>query len=218
MRKIENPALAAQAAVLIAEGEPDWSAVRRKLMEENELPSASLLPSDDEIETALREHYALFDPKGHAKRLLELRKMALRVMTELEPFDPKLIRGVLNGCADQYSDIHLMVQADDAKSLEIELMDRGINIEVFPNLTESRNEPVEEIAFEAPLVKNGFFAQNHLTVWVRMKVFEGAPLLKNKQKKAPDRWQIEEETSRSADIALLQKIIRLTDPDSANFV
>lgn len=218
MRKADHSELAAQAAIYIAEGETDWSAARRRLAEEKRISSGSLLPSDEEIESALREHFAIFDAKGHAERLLELRKIALRVMMELSEYSPKLIRGVLNGCADRYSDIFLTVETDDAKSLEIDLMDRGIDLEVLPNESNLKGEPVEEIVFEAPLPKNSFFAQNDITVWVRVRVFEGRALIKNKARRTPDPWQIEEETARSADIQLLQKIIRLTDPHFQNFV
>lgn len=119
MRRKDTRGLAAEAAAIIAEGVPDWSEARRKLAEEYEITSSAQLPDDDAIESALREHYAIFDPKGHAERLLELRRAALIVMKEVSDYKPLLIRGVLNGCADKYSDIYIAVECDDAKSLEI---------------------------------------------------------------------------------------------------
>ena len=103
MRRKDTRGLAAEAAAIIAEGVPDWSEARRKLAEEYEITSSAQLPDDDAIESALREHYAIFDPKGHAERLLELRRAALIVMKEVSDYKPLLIRGVLNGCADKYS-------------------------------------------------------------------------------------------------------------------
>ena len=116
MRNKDTRGLAAEAAAIIAEGVPDWSEARRKLAEEYEITSGAQLPDDDAIESALREHYAIFDPNGHAERLLELRKAALIVMREVSDCKPLLIRGVLNGCADKYSDIYIAVECDESKS------------------------------------------------------------------------------------------------------
>ena len=198
MRNKDTRGLAAEAAAIIAEGVPDWSEARRKLAEEYEITSGAQLPDDDAIESALREHYAIFDPNGHAERLLELRKAALIVMREVSDCKPLLIRGVLNGCADKYSDIYIAVECDDAKSLEIDLIDREIEI-------------VEEIVFEAPVIRGGYFDRQHLTVWVRLKVFEDHAKIKNLIKKAPDSWQIEDETAKTADIKQLERLISLTE-------
>ena len=213
MRNKDTRGLAAEAAAIIAEGVPDWSEARRKLAEEYEITSGAQLPDDDAIESALREHYAIFDPNGHAERLLELRKAALIVMREVSDCKPLLIRGVLNGRADKYSDIYIAVECDDAKSLEIVLIDREIEIEVFPNERPGKNEPVEEIVFEAPVIRGGYFDRQHLTVWVRLKVFEDHAKIKNLIKKNPDPWQIEEETAKTANIEQLERLISLTEPE-----
>ena len=210
MRSKDTRGLAAEAA---AEGVPDWSEARRRLAEEYEITSSAQLPDDDAIESALREHYAIFDPKGHAERLLELRRAALIVMKEVSDYKPLLIRGVLNGCADKYSDIYIAVECDDAKSLEIDLIDREIEIEVLPNERPEKNEPVEEIIFEAPIIKGGYFDREQLAVWVRLKVFENRAKIKNLTKKAPDPWQIEEETAKTANIEQLERLISLTEPE-----
>ena len=73
MRRKDTRGLAAEAAAIIAEGVPDWSEARRKLAEEYEITSSAQLPDDDAIESALREHYAIFDPKGHAEHLLPIK-------------------------------------------------------------------------------------------------------------------------------------------------
>lgn len=66
MRNKDTRGLAAEAAAIIAEGVPDWSEARRKLAEEYEITSGAQLPDDDAIESALREHYMIFDLNGHA--------------------------------------------------------------------------------------------------------------------------------------------------------
>ena len=142
---------------------------------------------------------------------MELRRAALIVMKEVSDYKPLLIRGVLNGCADKYSDIYIAVECDDAKSLEIDLVDRQIEIEVLPIERPGKNEPVEEIIFEAPIIKGGYFDREQLAVWVRLKVFENRAKIKNLTKKAPDPWQIEEETAKTANIEQLERLISLTE-------
>lgn len=211
MSNKEKITLASEIATIIAEGQSDWNEARKTIAEEFQIRSLSQLPKDEEIESALREHYAIFDPQGHASRLLELRKTALRAMKEVSDYKPVLTRGVLNGCADKYSDIFLLAECEDPKALEIELIDRGIEIEVLPNDRYGKNEHEEEIVFAAPLIRGGYFDKNHTTVWVRMKVFTDKAVLKNKGSKLPDQWQIKEEAAKTADIEALRQLIQLTE-------
>ena len=65
----------------------------------------------------------------------------------------------------------------------------------------------------APVIRGGYFDRQHLTVWVRLKVFENRAKIKNLIKKAPDPWQIEEETTKTANIEQLERLISLTEPE-----
>lgn len=142
MRNKDTRGLAAEAAAIIAEGVPDWSEARRKLAEEYEITSGAQLPGRRRDRIGAQGALCDFRARtGHAERLLELRKAALIVMREVSDCQTLLIRGVLNGCADKYSDIYIAVECDDAKSLEIVLIDREIEIEVFPNDGPERTNP-----------------------------------------------------------------------------
>ena len=200
--------LAAKTAELIAEGR-DWSEARSKIAEFNDVP-VFRQPSDEEIESALRCHYSIYDPQGHALRLLELRETALFIMRELSAFQPRLTKGVLSGCADQYSDICLQAVSEDLKAFQIALLDRDVDFTVLPNPKSGRKEFAEEVVFEAPLKPNGYFAVNRMTVWVRVKVFETQPSVRQKSEKTPDAWQIPLEAAKSVDIDGLTRLIDST--------
>jgi hypothetical protein len=59
--------IAQTAARLIAEhGLTDWTLAKRKAARQLLLPDTAALPSNDEIETALASHHALFGGDAHA--------------------------------------------------------------------------------------------------------------------------------------------------------
>jgi hypothetical protein len=63
-------------------------------------------------------------------RLLHLRRTALQMMRKLEQFRPYITGAVLNGTAGEHSDIHLQLFTENAKDVEIFLLNRHIDITV----------------------------------------------------------------------------------------
>ncbi len=211
MKNTLSEKLAAVVAQKIAETGISWSKARQELIDDGMVLTNSELPSDDQIETALREYYAIFDPIGHAQRLMELRKIASHVMEMLDLFKPEITKGVLNGCADKFSDIHLQVICDSPKELEIFLLNQGVEPEVIAPQSVGQGQPAEEIIFEAPLPQNGYFFANKIPVWVKIKVFDHPSNFRRRSKKAADNWQIEEEAARYANLKELINIIKIVE-------
>lgn len=205
-----NP-LATSVAALIAEDGYSWNEAKSKILQENSSLSFNALPKNDDIASALREHYAIYDPQGHRERLLEMRKTALIVMTELERFRPLLTKGVLNGCADKFSDIYLYLESEDVKAVEIFLLDMNLDIEVSESSEAQKTTSAEEIVFEAPQRRDGYFRAHDIPLLVRATVFERYPHFSRKRKKKPDQWQIEAETMEIATIDELKELINLTE-------
>ena len=211
MNDIEINPFAASVAALVAENGYSWAEAKKRILNENPHISYNELPKNEEIESALREHFAIFDPEGHKERLLELRKSALVVMKELEKFRPLLTKGVLSGCADKFSDIIILLESEDVKAVEIFLLDMNIDIEVVETWEDQKNSPVEEITFEAPLMRGGYFQSHDIPLTVKVKLFEHYPYFPNKHKKKPDKWQINEEATEIATINDLERLIELTE-------
>ena len=59
--------------------------------------------------------------------LRALRTKAVKAMRELAQFNPYLTGSVLSGNAGKYADIDLQLFTDNAKSVELYLIDRGIS-------------------------------------------------------------------------------------------
>ena len=125
--------IAQAAARLIAEhGLSDWTLAKRKAARQLMLPDSAALPSNEEIETALAGHHALFGGDAHAAALRLQRVEALAWMRRLAAWEPILLGGVAAGWATEHSDIRLELVADDPKAVEIALASWGIAYAALP--------------------------------------------------------------------------------------
>lgn len=126
-RSDERSRIAHLAARLMAEdGIEDYAVAKRKAARQAGVPDTRQLPTNDEVEAALRTHQVLYGGDAHIERLRELRSRALNVMRDLERFNPYLTGSVLSGHAGRYADINLQLYTDDGKSVELYLIGRGI--------------------------------------------------------------------------------------------
>lgn len=119
--------IAQQAARLIAEdGIQDFAQAKRKAAQQMGAPDTRNLPTNAEIDQALRVFRGLFQKEEHEELLRELREQALEAMQLLESFNPYLTGSVLTGAAGRHSDINLLLYTDSPKELELFLLNRQI--------------------------------------------------------------------------------------------
>ncbi|HXF65619.1 MAG TPA: hypothetical protein VNK67_02825 [Burkholderiales bacterium] len=115
------------AARLMAEdGIEDYALAKRKAARQAGIADARGLPTNEEVELALKDYQQIYHPEEHRSRLRELREKALRAMRELARFNPYLTGSVLTGNAGKYADINLQLFTDNVKAVELYLIDRGI--------------------------------------------------------------------------------------------
>jgi hypothetical protein len=118
------------AARLMAEdGIEDYALAKRKAARQAGSPDTRELPTNDEIDLALRTYQQIYHREEHRDRLRELRGIAVRAMRELAQFNPYLTGSVLSGNAGKYADIDLQLFTDNVKAVELYLIDRGIPYE-----------------------------------------------------------------------------------------
>lgn len=119
--------IAQAAARLIAEhGLTDWAAAKRKACRELGLPDRATLPANDEVEQALHDYNTLFRPGSQPLSLRAQRQAAMKWMDELSPWHPVLIGGAAAGWATEHSDVHLELEAEDPKEVELALINAGV--------------------------------------------------------------------------------------------
>jgi hypothetical protein len=143
--------IAAAAARLIAEDGADYGTAKRKAAKQilgNAKVRGEIMPDNAQIEDEVRIYNELFFNDSQPARLLHLRKLALRMMEELEQFSPYLTGAVLNGTAGEHSDIHLQLFADSPKDVEIFLLNKNVDFEASESAHfKGRGDPVETVSY-----------------------------------------------------------------------
>jgi hypothetical protein len=126
-RNDRRSSIAHAAARLMAEdGIEDYALAKRKAARQVGVPDTRELPTNEEIDEALRTYRQIYHQEEHRERLKSLRETALRAMRELAQFNPYLTGSVLSGNAGKYADINLQLFTDSPKSVELFLIDRDI--------------------------------------------------------------------------------------------
>ena len=129
-RDLMREQLAHQAARLMAEnGITDHAYAKRKAAKQLGAADTQHLPSNQEIDTALRTFRTLYQQEHHPHILHQLREQALVTMRLLEPFHPYLTGSVLDGTAGEQSDINLTVYSDDVKAVMMFLLKHEVPFE-----------------------------------------------------------------------------------------
>lgn len=115
------------AARLIAEdGVSDYAQAKRKALRHLGLPENTALPTNSEVDAALRTWQSVFQGDEHTAIIDHLRRKAIELMAIFQNFRPYLTGSVLEGTAGRYSEIDLQLFADSAKEVEIFLLSRGM--------------------------------------------------------------------------------------------
>ena len=147
--------IAAVAARFIAEDGLDYAGAKERAVREvigsSSRGHAGCVPDNAHVVAAVREHQALFMADTQPARLAHLRRTARDVMRFLEAaglgFDLVVQGAIVNGTAGEHSDIHLVAFNDNAKDLEIFLINAGVEFDVSET---SGPRPAETIAFLWP--------------------------------------------------------------------
>ncbi len=125
--RIEIAQLAAK--MIASEGVADFRAAKRKAALRLGANSERNLPTNAEIEQALREYLRLFQSGSQPGLLRSLRQTALEAMEFLAQFRPRLVGAVLLGTATEFSEITLHLYCDAAEDVAWFLSEAGIKFE-----------------------------------------------------------------------------------------
>lgn len=122
--------IATCAARLIVEEGLEYGQAKHRAVKTLGLPGRSRLPSNEVVETEVRDYIALFCADSQPQELAALRAHATLWMQRLQAFRPHLGGAVWRGTATHLSDIYLQLFCDDAKAVELTLIDQKINYQV----------------------------------------------------------------------------------------
>jgi len=104
--------IAAAAARLVVEEGMEYAAAKRKAGRDH--GRRAELPSNEEVEDAVREHIQLFCADTQPAELRALREVALLWMQRLAAFRPHLAGAAWRGTATRHSAVLIDLYCDDA--------------------------------------------------------------------------------------------------------
>lgn len=122
--------IAATAARMVVEEGLEYGPAKRRAVKQLGLNGRAALPSNDQLEDAVREYLSVFCADTQPAELASLRALAATWMERMAEFRPHLGGAVWRGTATGLSDIYLQLFCDDSKSAEIKLIDQNVRYEV----------------------------------------------------------------------------------------
>lgn len=127
MRQVRRSVAAEAARIMATEGQRNFRTAKRKAADRIGISSRLALPSNTEVEAALRAYQGFYGGEQHAQHLEALRETALRVMRSLAAFCPRLVGPVLDGTADRHSRISLHLFNDPPEGVAMHFREQGLD-------------------------------------------------------------------------------------------
>ncbi len=114
------------ARIMAEEGVHDRLPAKQKAAARLGVADARQLPRNEEIDQALEEYHRLYRSAVQRRHIAHLRRLALEAMGFFKDFSPRLVGGVLEGSAGEFSPITLHLFPDSPEDAMRKLMDGGI--------------------------------------------------------------------------------------------
>ena len=152
--------IAAAAARLVVEEGMEYVAAKRKAA--RDFGCRVELPSNEQVEDAVREHIELFCADTQPAELQALREVALLWMGRLAEFRPHVSGAVWRGTATRLSTVHLDLYCDDPKAAEIAMINAGEDYDSGALDLPGRREPLNVLTVATPSAALGEPVTVHL--------------------------------------------------------
>ncbi|MGH8551558.1 MAG: hypothetical protein ACRERU_23715 [Methylococcales bacterium] len=114
------------AKILIEEGIDDFQLAKQKAARRLGYGPTHPLPGNEEIEHAVHEYHRLFRARIQDSHIRKLRSVALKAMTFLADFSPRLVGNVVDGTAGQHSPVVIYLAADNPEPVVISFLNANI--------------------------------------------------------------------------------------------
>lgn len=119
--------IAAEAArIMSTQSQTSFLIAKQKAAQRLGIQTPRALPSNVEVENALRAYQGLYAGEQHHSNLRKMRLVAVKVMRSLSQFSPRLVGPVLSGTADRHTRISLHLFNDPPDAVVMHLMNRGL--------------------------------------------------------------------------------------------
>ena len=152
--------LTVAAAQLVVDEGMEYGAAKRKAA--RAWGSRVELPSDEQVEDAVREHIELFCADSQPAELRALREVAALWMQRMADFRPHVSGAVWRGTATRLSTVRLDLYCDDPKAAEIQMINAGQDYDSGALDLPGRREPMSVLTVATPSAALGERVTVHL--------------------------------------------------------
>tara|TARA_B100000767_G_C19724213_1_gene518712 strand:+ start:328 stop:927 length:600 start_codon:yes stop_codon:yes gene_type:complete len=123
--------VAARAAeIMMEEGITDYLFAKRKAAKYLGLLSSDKLPSNHEIDLALKDYQNIFQEEVDSEIIVKIKNEALTIMTLFKDFNPHLTGQLLDGLIPRFPKIQISLFTDNMKEVEYILLNKNIAFDV----------------------------------------------------------------------------------------
>jgi hypothetical protein len=115
------------AEIIIEEGVSDYLYAKKKAAKYLNYNSYQILPSNNEIDEAIRDYQATF-PSNNVADFIFYQNIAIKIMSELEPFNPLITGTLQEGRVTNNQKILINLFTDNFKEIEYFLLSNNYQL------------------------------------------------------------------------------------------
>ena len=126
------------AEIIMEEGVTDYLFAKRKAAKFLGLLTNDNLPSNHEIDNALKEYRNIFQEQVDSETIVKIKKEALNIMTLFKDFNPHLTGQLLEGLIPKFPKIQINLFTDNLKEVEYILLNKNIAFDIKDKLYQDK--------------------------------------------------------------------------------
>ena len=193
------------AEVIMEEGVTDYLFAKKKAAKSLGLLTSDNLPSNQEIDNALKEYQNIFQEQVGLEVISKIKKEALNTMILFEDFNPHLTGQLLEGLIPKFPKIQINLFTDNIKEVEYTLLNKNITFDMKDKIYQEKLSKKKSTKVVPTFILEGVWFPIELKVYfendIRSKKYN---LLSNKGKniKAIEEFEFDSTTSSTLQLAV----------------
>ena len=126
------------AEIIMEEGVTDYLFAKKKAAKSLGLLTNDNLPSNHEIDNALKAYRNIFQEQVDSETIVKIKKEALNIMTLFKDFNPHLTGQLLEGLIPKFPKIQINLFTDNLKEVEYILLNKNIAFDIKDKLYQDK--------------------------------------------------------------------------------
>ena len=126
------------AEIIMEEGVTDYLFAKKKAAKSLGLLTNDNLPSNHEIDNALKAYRNIFQEQVDSETIVKIKKEALNIMTLFKDFNPHLTGQLLEGLIPKFPKIQINLFTDNLKEVEYILLNKNIAFDIKDKLYQEK--------------------------------------------------------------------------------